>query len=60
MRTFSCFVHDDGVPTPVLSFIFAASEERARELARRELLDSRRPAFVEICEGAKLLWVERP
>jgi hypothetical protein len=56
MRTFSCFVTDEGSSTPALSFIFADTEQRARELARRELMDVRRPVSVELCEGGKLLW----
>jgi hypothetical protein len=59
MRTFSCFVSDlrDGVPT--LSFILAASENRARELARRELLDIRDSVAVEIVENGRTIAVIR-
>ena len=58
MRTFSCFVKEQDSSTPTLAFILAETVERAKELARRELLDARRPVSVEICEGAKLLWTE--
>jgi hypothetical protein len=58
VRTFSCFVTDERSSTPTLSFILAATEQRARELARRELLDALRPVSVEIREGGKLLWTE--
>jgi hypothetical protein len=43
---------------PTLSFIFAANEQRARELARRELMDVKQAVSVEIHENGKLLWVE--
>ena len=59
MRTFSCFTNEEGGATPTLSFILAESEQRARELARRELMDARRPVSIEICEGGKVLWVEK-
>jgi hypothetical protein len=58
MRTFSCFITDEGSSTPTLSFILADTEQRARELARRELMDVRRPVSVELCEGGNLLWTE--
>lgn len=58
MRTFSCFVTVAGSSTPTLSFVFAETEQRARELARRELMDAQRPLALEICEGGKSLWVE--
>lgn len=58
MRTYSCFTFADGQQVPGLSFIVAASLERARELARRELALEGGVAF-EICEGQTLLWSER-
>jgi hypothetical protein len=45
-------------PIPGLTFIIAASLQRARELARRELLRERDGVFVEICEGNQLLCTE--
>lgn len=58
MRTFSCFTTEAGRQTPTLSFIFAAEEERARKLARRELTDVLRPVWIEGCENGKVLWTE--
>jgi hypothetical protein len=58
MRTFSCFITETGSSTPLLSFILADSEQRARELARRELIDARRPVSLELCEGGRILWKE--
>jgi hypothetical protein len=58
MRTFSCFVTEQDSSTPTLALILAETEDRARELARRELRGARRPVAIEICEGAKLLWTE--
>jgi len=60
MRTFSCLMNEEGGAAPRLSFIFAETEQRARELAQRELMDARRPVSIEICEGGKLLWAEKP
>jgi hypothetical protein len=58
-RTFSCFIFDEQTSVPTLSFIFAADEQQARALARRELMDVRRPASIELCEGDKLVWAEK-
>jgi hypothetical protein len=58
MRTFSCFVTERGHDTPTLSLILAASLERARELARRELRGARAPLSIELCEGNRVLWTE--
>jgi hypothetical protein len=57
MRTFSCFTVDGCSPTPTQSYILADSEQRACELARREL--GGRSASIEIRENGRLLWVER-
>lgn len=59
MRTFLCFVTSEDKAPPTSSLILAGTEERARELARRELLDARRPFTVELREGGKRLWLER-
>ena len=58
MRTFACFVfqHDD--PTPNLTFVIAATLQRAKEIVRREFLGKADTRSVEICEGAKLLCTE--
>ncbi len=58
MRTFSCVTSEWGSETPTLSFIIAQDERRACELARREILTSRRPTALQILEGGKLLWEE--
>jgi hypothetical protein len=58
MRTFSCFIHEQQSSVPGLTFIIAATLERAQELARRELLKAKGATAVEICEGAQLLWTE--
>ncbi len=58
MRTFSCFIFDKQSSVPGLTFIIAASLERARELAHRELLKTSNAVALEICEGAQLLWTE--
>ena len=58
MRTFSCFITGEVSTTPTLSLILADTEERARELARRELLEAHRPIAVELCVGGQRLWSE--
>jgi hypothetical protein len=58
MRTFSCFIFEKQTSVPGLTFIFAATLERARELARRELSKAKDAIAVEICEGGQLLWTE--
>lgn len=58
MRTFSCFTTDRLHDVPSLSFIFADNEERARELARRELMDTTEAVSIELHENGKLLWTE--
>lgn len=57
MRTFSCFIADSRSPAPVLSFILAEDEDRARLLARRELLNTKQALSVEVCESGKSLWI---
>jgi hypothetical protein len=57
MRTFSCFTFEKDQTVPVLTFLFTSSLERAREIARRELLRDKGVA-VEICDGDRLLWTE--
>ena len=57
MQTYSCFTFVRGESVPGLSFIVAASLDRARELARRELISEGGVSF-EICDGQTLLWSE--
>lgn len=59
MRTFSCFIRDSRHETPSLAFVFAADDERARELARRELLDTPDGVEVEIIENGRTFAVLR-
>lgn len=58
MRTFTCLTTQAGSDDPSLSFIFAADEHRARDLAKRELAEARIAAKVELYEDGKLLMVE--
>jgi hypothetical protein len=58
MRTFSCFAFDNGQAVAGSMLIITESLQRARELARRELLKSRDAISIEISEGADLLWTE--
>jgi hypothetical protein len=58
MRTFSCFIFDRRRSIPTLSFVLASDEMRARELARRELMDEAVPLWVEIHEDGRLLGYE--
>lgn len=58
MRTFSCFTTDRLHDVPSLSFIFAADEDRARELARREMLQIDQAVCVEVRENGRLVFVE--
>ena len=59
MRTFWCFTTEEGCSTPTLSIILAETEQKARELARRELWDALRPVAVEVCEDGEVLWREQ-
>lgn len=56
MRTFACVTKESEQATPTTSFILAADEHRARELAWRELVDARRRVSLEVRENGKLLW----
>ena len=59
MRIFSCFAREERSDVPALSFILANSLERARELARRELMDTPGGVDIEIMENGRLLEVVR-
>lgn len=57
MRTFSCFTRDSRHLTPTLSFVFARDDARARELARRELLDTPGGLMVQLVENGRTIAV---
>lgn len=58
MRVFSCFIRDRRSQVPTLSFVFAADEGRAKELARRQMAETPGAVCVEICEDGALVAVE--
>lgn len=58
VRTFSCFTRDDRYTAPTLQFFFAADEERARLLARRQLMESDHHLAVEVHENGEPLFRE--
>ena len=55
MRTFSCFARDAQSDAPALTLILAQSLERARVLARRELMEIRSGVAIEIVENGRTL-----
>ena len=57
MRTFSCFIGDARRGTRTQSFVLAQSDERACELARRELLRTPDGVCVEVVEGGRVIAV---
>jgi hypothetical protein len=59
MRIFSCFTREAHTEVPVLSFILAQSLDRARELARRELMDTPAGLEIEIVENGRILDILR-
>jgi hypothetical protein len=58
VRTFSYLITSAASPAPTRSFIFAESEQRALELARRDLTNVCDVSLAELREGGKLLWIE--
>ena len=58
LRTFQCLAYREASPLPVQSFILAADEARALQLARREL--GERAVTLEIREGRRTVWRGRP
>jgi hypothetical protein len=46
---FSCFLHSPAQEVPTLAFVFAPDLGRARELARRVLLETPEATCAEIC-----------
>ena len=57
MRTFACYITDDRFSVPMLSFIIAADEIRARELALRELMESPHHQRIEMLENGQPIYV---
>lgn len=55
MRTFTIFIRDARYSVPTVRFITVATEERAVELAKAQLLESRHHLGVELCEDDKPL-----
>lgn len=53
MRTFSCFIKDDRYTVPSLALILVQDEHRARELARRQLLESGHHLEIEVMEEGR-------
>ena len=58
MRTFTCFIADRRYAVPTLALILAADEERARELARRELNSAREHTGLELHENGRCIHTE--
>ncbi len=59
MRTFTCLLSDTRYTVPTLIFVLAPDDERARELARRELDASRHHDSFELLEDDRLICEER-
>jgi hypothetical protein len=59
VRTFTCFVVEEGASVPTLSLVLAKTEDRARRLVRMELLHNQLALSVDVYEDGKLLWTER-
>lgn len=57
MRTFACFISEARRETRTQSFVLAQSDERACELARRELLRTPDGVSAEVVEGGRLVAV---
>jgi thymidylate synthase ThyX len=58
MRTFSIFIEDRRYSAPTLQFVMAPDEDRARELARRELIASGEHLAIEVQENGRTLFRE--
>lgn len=48
MRTYSYFIHDDRYSVPTLQFAVVPDEDRARELARLQLMSSPHYLSIEV------------
>lgn len=58
MRTFTCLMADDRYSAPQLSFVMAADEGLAFEVARRRLQDNPHHRSVEMLEDDRLLFAQ--
>jgi hypothetical protein len=56
LHTFSCFTSQNGHDTPGLLLIVAENLQRARDVARRELLSSDSSLNIQFFEGNHLIW----
>jgi hypothetical protein len=55
LRTFTIFVRDARYSVPTIRFVTVTTEERAVELAKAQLLESRHHLAIELCEDDKPL-----
>lgn len=58
MKTFTCLQTDTRYSVPTLSFLITTDAERARELARRELLASVYHQSFELHDGTRVVFRE--
>lgn len=56
MRQFEFFIEDDRFNVPTIEFVTVKSVERARELARERLVNSRHHTRIEVREGDDYLF----
>jgi hypothetical protein len=56
MRSFECLMTDDRYGVPQLTWLVVSDEARARELARRDLLQDRHHQAVELRENGRLVF----
>jgi len=55
LRTFTIFIRDERYSVPTVWFVTVATEERAVEIAKAQLVESRHHLAVELCEDDKPL-----
>lgn len=56
MRTFSYFIQDDRYSVPTLQFAVVPDEQRALELARRQLMSSQHYWSIEVHENGRAVF----
>lgn len=56
MRTYSYFIHDDRYSVPTLQFAVVPDEDRARELARLQLMSSPHYLSIEVHENGRAVF----